>query len=226
MSDAKTDNQALQIVARKDDTEAKAVARAAIEPVSRNAMAARQFMPAVFKNADLNECAVQVREAADRINGGDLAGVEQTLTAQLHVLDAVFTKTAMLASTAEHVETMEAFLRMAMKAQAQARATAETLTEMKYPKSATFIRQQNVAGQQIVNNADKMPAHGKTEEHQTGLLEASYGERLDFGATETTSGTHPKLEALGEVNRPQNRRRKAGDKPERAEAWSIRGRLA
>lgn len=216
MSETKTDNHALEILANPGETEAKAIARAAIKPVSRNAMAARQFMPQVFANADLNECAAELRKAAGKINNGDLTGVEQTLAAQLHVLDAVFTKTAMLASTAKHVETMEAFLRMAMKAQAQARATAETLTEMKYPKSATFIRQQNVAGQQIVNNADKMLAHGKLRESQSGLLEASHGERLDFGASAATSGTHPKLEAVGEINRPQNRRRKAGDKPKRA----------
>ncbi len=131
----------LEIVAIKGDTEAKAIARAAMESTSRNGMAAIEFMPEVFSGADLNACVNQIRDGAEKIKKGDLSGMEETLVAQVHLLDALLTNMAMKASRAEYIQTMESYLRMAFKAQAQCRATVETLTEMRYPKSATFIRQ-------------------------------------------------------------------------------------
>lgn len=112
----------------------------------------------------------------------------------------------------EHLNATETYLRMALKAQAQCRSTLETLAEVKYPKSATFVRQQNVAYQQQVNNGGAAgdsanntrtgaPAHGKSLNQSNELLEAQHGERLDTRATGTTSGNDSHLEAMGAINR-------------------------
>ena len=58
----------------------------------------------------------------------------------------------------EHLNATETYMRLALKAQTQCRSTLETLAEVKYPKAATFVRQQNVAYQQQINNGD--PANG------------------------------------------------------------------
>lgn len=84
--------------------------------------------------------------------------------------------------------------------------------EVKYPKAATFVRQQNVAYQQQVNNGDpangnletstRTPAHmhGKSLNQSNELLEARYGERLDTRTKGTASAANRHMEAVGTVN--------------------------
>jgi hypothetical protein len=112
----------------------------------------------------------------------------------------------------------ETYLRLALKAQAQCRATLETLAEVKNPKPPTFVRQQNVAYQQQVNNGDpangnlvtNTHAHARTEENnfrQNKLLEDQGNGRayLDTGATAAASGSDNALETLAELNRAKKR---------------------
>lgn len=53
---------------------------------------------------------------------------------------------------AEYLNQVQAYLSLALKAQSQCRNTLHTLGELKYPKETAFIRQQNVAVNQQVNN--------------------------------------------------------------------------
>ena len=96
--------------------------------------------------------------------------------------------------------------RLALKAQSQARATAETLGLLKNP--APYIRQANIAhGPQQVNNGTR-PTHAdnfQTEPNK--LLEAQHGNPLDTGAQTATGRGHQALEAVGAVNRPNQRGR-------------------
>ena len=96
--------------------------------------------------------------------------------------------------------------RLALKAQSQARATAETLGLLKNP--APYIRQANIAhGPQQVNNGTR-PTHAdnfQTEPNK--LLEHQHGNHLDTGAQTATGRGHQALEAVGAVNRPNQRGR-------------------
>ncbi len=59
---------------------------------------------------------------------------------------------------AEHMDHLDRYLRLALKAQSQCRATLETLATIKNPP-AVFARQANIAhGPQQVNNNGMMPA--------------------------------------------------------------------
>jgi hypothetical protein len=51
----------------------------------------------------------------------------------------------------EYINAAERYMRLALKAQAQCRATIETLAALKSPP-VVYARQANVAGQQQVNN--------------------------------------------------------------------------
>jgi hypothetical protein len=55
-----------------------------------------------------------------------------------------------------HMDQKEQYLRLALKAQSQCRATIETLAVLKNPP--VFTRQANIAGQQVVNNGTMVGA--------------------------------------------------------------------
>ena len=70
----------------------------------------------------------------------------------------------------------ETYLRLALRAQAQCRATLETLAVIKNPQPVAFVRQANIAnGPQQVNNAPAQPgesSRARESENQQNKLEA------------------------------------------------------
>jgi hypothetical protein len=107
-----------------------------------------------------------MRERVSKVQTGDLSEIEETLIAQTVTLNAIFNTMARRAALnmGAHLQATETYMRMALKAQAQSRATMETLAEIKYPKSDTFVKQQNNAYQQQVNNGDidGLPSNTRT----------------------------------------------------------------
>jgi len=76
------------------------------------------------------------------------------LTAQVHTLDAIFNNMARRAINAEYMGSLESYLKLALRAQSQARATWETLSATKNPPMVGYVKQANIAqGHQQVNNA-------------------------------------------------------------------------
>lgn len=183
-----------------------------LSPIVANASTAMTFAKGTFGTLDLNESVDVMQEKADKVKAGDLSDVETTLTAQAVSLDAVFNELARRAALnmGEHLTATETYLRLAFKAQAQCRSTLETLAEVKYPKAATFVRQQNVAYQQQVNNGSTTGnsatsthagAHGKTSNPPNELLEAQHGERMDGRTQSAAGGNDSHLEAVGAIHR-------------------------
>jgi hypothetical protein len=135
------------------------------------------------------------------------------LTTQAHTLDTIFNQLARLsqANVGQYLEAADRFMRLALKAQSQCRATIETLAEIKYPKPVAFVRQANIAnGPQQVNNrhfetSTRAGAGAeKSENQQSKLLEQSNGERLECGAKGAPGGTDTPLETVGAVDRAEN----------------------
>lgn len=94
----------------------------------------------------------EMKKAGDEAVAGDMGRVERMLANQLLTLDALFNNLAQRSHRQESFKGIEVLMRLALKAQGQARATAETLAVIKNP--TTFIRQANIAhGHQQVNNA-------------------------------------------------------------------------
>jgi hypothetical protein len=103
---------------------------------------------------------------------------------------------------------LEGFMRLALRAQSQCRATLETLATIKNPP-VVFARQANIAnGPQQVNNgvpAPASPAHEeKTIQSNELLTKDQRGATLDTRGTAATSGTDKAMATLGEVHRPGN----------------------
>ena len=104
---------------------------------------------------------------------------------------------------------IETLTRLAFKAQAQARATAETLSIMKNPQP--YIKQANIAhGHQQVNNGISSPAAvpraEKIESAPNKLLEqVKHDNILDTRAPQAASATDSAMATLDEEHRPQKR---------------------
>ena len=73
----------------------------------------------MFEALDLGERVAALVTAIESVRGGDLAGLEATLTAQVVTLNAMFTQLAHQSSTMTSDEQIDRYTRLALKAQGQ-----------------------------------------------------------------------------------------------------------
>ena len=149
---------------------------------------------------------------AGAVHRGDLRGAESLLVAQAAALNAMFGELARRSAMnmGQHLDAADRYMRLALKAQGQCRATLETLAAIKNPPTV-FARQANInnGGQQQVNNgAAAVPGPIRAGAHaanstslKTELLEASNGQGLDSRAAGTAGGADPHLEAVAAGHR-------------------------
>jgi hypothetical protein len=169
----------------------------------------------------ITELIGEMQTAANEVCGGNLARVEKMLVNQALTLDAIFNNMAQKSGTTEYLKSMEVYMRLALKAQAQARSTAEALALLKNPQP--YIRQANItAGHQQINNqfsggagagavpsdhsvqSEQVSTRIRTENLQTEpnkLLEADHGQRLDIRAADAAGRADQAMETVGAVNR-------------------------
>ena len=187
-------------------------AKLAIGATIPNASTALDYSISLFPDINLNECAKQMNSEIRDVNGGNLDSLEGMLAAQAIALNAIFNNFAKRAAHADMMPKLEAYMRLALKAQSQCRTTVEAIAEIKYPKTATFIRQANIAGQQQVNNN----AAADTQTNTRGrartknitptnelLTEAPYA-AMDTRGTRAPVSTHPSMETVGALHRAKN----------------------
>ena len=152
------------------------------------------------KELGVTELLTAMRKAGDETVAGDMGRFERVLTHQFLTLDALFNNLAQRSGRQDSFKGIEVLMRLALKAQSQARATAETLALMKNPMP--YIRQANIAnGPQQVNNGQSATGAGNFQTEPNKLLEADHGERLDFGAQAAAGRGNQALEAVGAVHR-------------------------
>lgn len=108
----------------------------------------------------LNDSANFVEKRAKAAASGNLDFASHTLASQALSLDAMFTEFARIASmNIGYIEAAETFARLAMKAQAQSRATLEALAKLHQPREQTVKHVHvNEGGQAVV--ADHFHAGG------------------------------------------------------------------
>jgi hypothetical protein len=125
------------------------------------------------------------------------------LIGQATALQTIFVSLANRAHHQQYQKHLEGFLGLALKAQAQSRATISALVELKYPRQATFVKQANIAhGSQQVNNGTAHTHAANSETQQTQLLEDSHGGTyLDAGAAPAAARSNPAMETVEQVHR-------------------------
>ena len=157
---------------------------------------------------DLSELAKDLQTKVDLVKDGDMKPVEAMLYGQAMALQTIFTNLARRSAmnAGEYIDAADKYMRLALKAQAQCRATLETLSVVKNPMP--YIKQANIAnGPQQVNNGKSTQyaqAHapaGNSQTLQNELLEHQHGDYLDTRAQGQTVGADTHLEAVGTVQR-------------------------
>ncbi len=175
---------------------------------SMNAVAVIEEYGKPMGEQDLAALFDALHESVEKVWDGDMQRCEAMLLGQAHALQAIFMNLSRRAIRQDYLKQFETYLRIALKAQSQCRATLETLAAIKNPPVA-IVRQANIAhGPQQVNNGvvahDSSHRAREIENSQTQLLEANHGERLDTGTAGTAGEVNQELEAVGAINRPQD----------------------
>ena len=207
--------RALPIFLRESEDPEAAQARSAISAETNGALVAGEFSSKTYGELSLAELIPVLRAKIDAVHGGDLGEAEALLTAQAFALNAIFTELARRAAIniGEYMETAERYLRLALKAQNQSRATLETLAAIKNPP--VFAHQANIArGPQQVNNGMNTPGGlaavlraANSEPGPNELLGATNEPRLDPGAEGAAIADNPQLATVGAIHRAPDRSR-------------------
>ena len=137
---------------RPDEDRAVTDARTVLLPTVQAAVTLKEYSQS-FGELDLLGLAEVLTEQTKAANDGDFKRGEAMLTAQAHTLDAIFNNLARRAINAEYMDNLDRYLKLALRAQSQCRATWETLATIKNPPLVGYVRPANIAhGPQQVNN--------------------------------------------------------------------------
>ena len=199
---ANPNTNTLTVLAKPGDTESVTIARTLLRPCVQAASTLKKYTEWMV-GADLTGLVEELDAQAKAANDGDLKRPEGMLMIQAHTLDAIFNSLAQRAALnmGEYLDAADRYMRLALKAQSQCRATLETLAAVKNPPPVAFVRQANIGYNQQVNNSMSPPAGAsrarETEIRQNELLEVRHGERLDTATTRPASGNDPQLATVG-----------------------------
>lgn len=209
----------LEIIGRPGTTEDRLIADLVAEGEATNASTALRFVHADHGELSLTDMVKALHAHGEAVNRGDLSAAERMLNSQAVALNAIFGELARRAALnmGTYLGAAESYMRLALKAQSQSRATVETLAAIKNPP-VVFARQANIAhGPQQVNNGPApqkaeqyapASAHpGETVSAPTELLEdRTHGSpQMDTRAAPATGRAHPQLEPVGALDRPPHR---------------------
>lgn len=181
----------------------KLTARALSQPEVRAARTIQRFEG---ENLDINAAADELRELVAEVQGGSMKRPEAMLVAQAHALDALFSSLAMRShanSREGYLEAADRYLRLALKAQAQAVRTIEALGELKNPRPVTFVRQANLATNQQVNNGMPSQAGENKKTAEQTISGATYELLPDTRASSIEGATYPPVATLETLDRAE-----------------------
>jgi hypothetical protein len=200
----------LTIVRDPGKSDEQALAKAALDSAVNAANVVDTYQGNIIgSDLELDALVGSLKASMDKSAAGDLSELEALLIGQAMALQTMFVSLAKRAHAQQYQRNLEAFMGLALKAQAQSRATIQALVDLKYPRRATFVKQANIAhGPQQVNNGIGSPAPALENKSQQNELLAGglHGsKKLDTRAAATPAGGNTRVEALEPVNRPQKR---------------------
>lgn len=163
-------NNVLTVEQARDETGAQAIARTVLEPQLRHAISASSFAGKMFgeslKEPGIMDYLGHLRTLATKAESGDLAIASRLLAAQAITLDSMFTELARRSALnmGEHLDAAERYGRLALKAQANSRATLEALAKLHQPREQTVRHVHvNEGGQAVI--ADQFHHHAGAAEN-------------------------------------------------------------
>jgi hypothetical protein len=155
----------------------------------------------LYGNVDLSGLVDALTEQTRASSEGNQKQAEAMLTPQAHVLDALFNRLTRIAMNAEHLDTADRYLKLALRAQSQCRATWEAISAIQNPPMAGYVAQANIARNQQINYETTRAGARENQNPPNKQLEKTDGERLEFGKEGTSVIADPAVETVEEVNR-------------------------
>ncbi len=159
----KPDN-ALRIEQSPDETGAQAMARKLMQPALKNAAAASTFTDKMIGSQielpGLHDYVRHFQDVSEMAAEGDLRMVSRMLAAQAVTLDSMFAELARRSAMnmGDYINASERYGRLALKAQANCRATMEALAKLHQPREQTVRHVHvNEGGQAVI--ADQFHHH-------------------------------------------------------------------
>jgi hypothetical protein len=144
----------LKVPKQEGKSEARQLADLVTTGLVSNAVTVARYSQPEMGDLSMTELLKSLTNSCESVNRNDLSQAEQVLQAQALTLNVMFGELARRAALnmGEHLGAFEAYMRLALKAQGQSRATFETLAAIKNPP-VVFARQANISnGPQQVNN--------------------------------------------------------------------------
>lgn len=214
-----TGKNTLEIEAKDGDDRDVLLAKVALSPGARHAATASNFAASLFSDkhqSPIMASTTALRETMATAVRGDKAMASSILAAQAVVLDTMFTELSRrsAANLGQYIDAADRYMRLALKAQANCRATLEALAKLHQPREQTVKHVHvNEGGQAIV--ADQFHQHtggsenGKSNEqsHATGPAGESpalLGADPQGNGVPIPGGERP--EAVPDARRDQSRR--------------------
>lgn len=125
-------------------------------PVFGSGATAYQFLDKeTRKTVDVGQFICEINRQAQKIaEANEMDFGIKMLVGQAKTLDTLFNTLARRAGNnmGHYIETVNTYMKLALKAQAQSRSTWEAISKIKNPPNANFIQQANIAQNQQVNN--------------------------------------------------------------------------
>jgi hypothetical protein len=182
-------------------TEQEKLANLGLTPEFKAAVTAHAYAPLIGEQ-DLATVFQRVGELSARSVKESSKDLEFMLSSQAIALDSIFNRLAVQAqaSIGKHPKVVDTYLRLALKAQSQCRATAEALAVLKSPRQ--YINQTNVAGAMQIN-IDGENSH------------------VDRRTQSKDAASDSAVEALGEVHRAKDPNWEGGFQQELSETRGI-----
>lgn len=211
----KDDKNTITINAKNYAEKTKRMNDLAVSPNLLNATLAKPFFDNILSDVSLVNISDGIKQQLAEVQAGDMTSIEAMLVAQANSLQIMFVSLGRKAISQTGLPQYTAMFNLALKAQAQSRATIQALTELKYPKQTNFVKQANIAnGHQQINNNQAAndnvtnthaPAHAKENQHpQNELLERQNNEWLDNAETATPSATYQAMATVATQHRRTN----------------------
>jgi len=145
-----------------------------------------------------------LEQQAAAVNRGDMRQAEAMLMNQATALQSMFTYLTERGLAQSHMPNLESFVRLALRAQNQCRATLETLSAIKNPPVIYAKQVNQTTGPQQINNGIAPDTQARSIENEQSQLSGDNHELLpNTRASGDASRVNPALETLGEIDRAE-----------------------
>ncbi len=166
---------------------------ARINPIANAALTINQLHHQVL---DFSTVANEMCDSFSKVKKGNLVEVEAMLLSQAQILNVFFNQCLSRVADTKFLNQIQVMSDLALRAQNNCRKTLATLADIKNPKRAMFIKQQNNAiGNQQINNSENL----KNPANEV-LSEVQY-ESLDNRSKEEAITINPMLATMDPVDR-------------------------